>query len=769
MPLRSRGARGFPADARGAFLADRSREAAPPPESLYMECAPEGAGRGMRVRSRPRPLLLLSLAALAMALALLGCHRGKPAGEAEQGGRPLEGGRISTKVEETATRNVTTLWALERRRKVVAGYGVADITLTPVEPGKGGLEIQEREVGACSPEWRSSARMALCNAALLVGRPLDDQKVGLSVFGPLDGPSAGASVAVALLSALTGTPLELPALPGPAPMTESGAQLSNRPEPVMSAVAQPDATLGAVWALPQKLDAAQQALRTRVLIPAGQRRDYDSSATPPAWVDVVDRGRALKVEVKEAGTLAQAYEGFTGQPLPWPAAASAPKLEGTSNEWLVGAAKRRLSAAGDDLARAGKAAPEVLDRTTQLGAFDAAAAEVTYQMAYSFLADADYGAALEIATEVQRHCGIGLRMNRVLEAWAKKDRDLAALPDLARAQAPDPKKLDSFRQRIDEVAAEVQVNPDEPSLGDLVSLADTYAVGLSGAALLKREQDGFLQDVRDAEKPTEALEATRRLLALYATADATLTMADSRIGVGLGTGGPEAPKSQDLLPWTALMEAAARANLEYIERGIVAARAGDVGLPPEEFRRWLLAQDADFARCVGCIAALDQLESFVGKEGRRPEIARYGLAVEGLTLSSLLVARYYSVDTRFDRATLQASPTNRTALQPMLEQSRARANALLVEARAAKAATVVPSCSLAAAEALLRRMPADPARKLEALGLYWRASLYARTSTLFAVPVEVKEPKAGAKAKSKSGGKAKTGAAPKKAPAAKAG
>lgn len=701
-----------------------------------------------------------------MAVALLGCRRRTHGAEEEQGGRPLEGGRISTKVEEPVTRNAMTLWALERRREVLSGFGVADITVTPVERGKGGLEIQEREVGACSAEWRASAQMALCNAALLVGRPLDDQKVVLSVFGPLDGPSAGASVSVALLSALTGVPLELPASPGPAPMTESGVQLSNRPEPVMSAVAQPDATLGAVWALPQKLDAAQEARRSRLLIPTGQRRDYDHAATPPAWIDVVDRGQALKVEVKEAGTLAQAFEGFTAQPLPWPAGGGTPKLEGTSNEWLVGAAKRRLSAAGDDLARAAKAPPEVLDRGTALGAFDPAAAEVTYQMAYSFLADADYGAALEVAAEVQRACGVGLRMNRVLEAWAKRDEDLGALPDIARAQAPDPKKIEAFIQRIEEVAGEAQVNLDEPSLADLVSLADSYAVGLSAAALVKREQDGFLEDVRRAERPRAALEAARRLLTLYATADATLVMAESRVGVGIGAGGPAAPKGEDLHAWSALMEAAARANLEYIERGIVSARASDVGMPREEFRRWLLALDPDYARCVGCIAALDQLESLVGKEGRRPEIARYGLSVEGLTLSSLLVARYYSIDTRFDRATLQASPTNRTALQPMLDQSRTRATALLTEARAAKASTIVSSCSIATAEALLRRMPADPARKLEALGLYWRASLYARTSTLFAVPVEAKEPKAGSKSKAKSSGKAKSAA--KKEPAAKA-
>lgn len=712
-----------------------------------------------------RPMPFASLCALGLALSLAlsaGCRRGH--GE-HAGGKPAEGGRVTRGKEPEAERTLVTLWALERGNHSRSGYAVATLHAKKASKGGATLAVEVENCLETAPDWKASAFSAWANAALLVGDPLGDLSFELRAVGPLDGPSAGGAIAVAMLSAITGTPLELPERPGETVMTESGHQRSSRLEPALCGVASPDGTIGAAQSLARKLRECPRALRTLLLVPEGQRRAWDSDSEPADWVDLVTLGQTEEVEVAEVGTLAQAFESFTATPLPWPKGAKATERKAASGEPLMAAAKRRIARTGDDLGRAEKATPEELDRCREKGLFDLRAAQTTYDLAYSLLADADYGAALEVAGEVQRDTLVGIRATRALRAWDEGEREPERLAEAAKAQRPDRGPIEGFAGALHQALTEAGANLEEPTVGDALALGDTLAQGLAAAALLRREEAGFAAALAGAEGEASAMAALRQMLWLDAWAETESTIARDCALVGLGqTGSALAKGAFD--PWTARLEAAARANLDYIEGRVLPERARDVRMQPDAFRRWLLTWDGDLAACEGRIAALDTLEALMGKEGRLPEIARNGLAREAFALSGVLVARYYCLDTRFDPASRQAAPTNLTSLNPMLELARERAESLVAEAREAGAPVASARSLLALADAAKRRFPSDPVRKSDALGALWRASLSARLATLLAVPEEKPKPKSSSA--SKSSKSAKEGAAAKKeAPAEK--
>ena len=61
-----------------------------------------------------------------------------------------------------------------------------------------------------------------------------------------------------------------------------------------------------------------------MLVPIGQRYDYDTNQEK--LVDLVEAGQKLGVEVREVGTIFDAYEALTGHSLPRPTGGSTPQM-----------------------------------------------------------------------------------------------------------------------------------------------------------------------------------------------------------------------------------------------------------------------------------------------------------------------------------------------------------------------------------------------------------------------------------------------------------
>ncbi len=64
----------------------------------------------------------------------------------------------------------------------------------------------------------------------------------------------------------------------------------------MTGTVNPDGTIGPVGGIPHKIEGAAAAGKTLVLVPGGQRYDYDYAAGQS--VDLVQVGQRLGIEVK---------------------------------------------------------------------------------------------------------------------------------------------------------------------------------------------------------------------------------------------------------------------------------------------------------------------------------------------------------------------------------------------------------------------------------------------------------------------------------------
>jgi len=165
------------------------------------------------------------------------------------------------------------------------------------KPGELRVGFFQEEVEGTGQQWQSSGWIAVLLASMLEGINPTDYEFSFSSGGWIDGPSAGGLMTVGVLAALRGAKV--------------------RDDVTMTGTINPDGTIGPVGGIPHKLDGAAKAGKKLVLVPIGQRYDYDTNQEK--LVDLVEAGKKLGVEVREVGTVFDAYEALTGEQLPQPA------------------------------------------------------------------------------------------------------------------------------------------------------------------------------------------------------------------------------------------------------------------------------------------------------------------------------------------------------------------------------------------------------------------------------------------------------------------
>jgi hypothetical protein len=196
----------------------------------------------------------------------------------------------------TAWRDLDALWFRERGEVRLSGTTRLRATATPSREGAVRVVVLEEYAGATGAQWRASVWLAAFLASQILDRDLTENRFNISVGGIVDGPSAGALMAVGFLAALTGAPV--------------------RPDASVTGALAPDGSLLPVEGIPEKLPAAQRAGKRIVGIPAGQARTTDARGET---VDVVARGRALGIRVVEVEDLYDAYALLTGRRIERPA------------------------------------------------------------------------------------------------------------------------------------------------------------------------------------------------------------------------------------------------------------------------------------------------------------------------------------------------------------------------------------------------------------------------------------------------------------------
>jgi predicted S18 family serine protease len=197
-------------------------------------------------------------------------------------------------------RSFDALWYRRESGQILSGVTRVRATVSPNRERRVSVGVFEEHAGSVGIQWRTSVWIASFLAAQLLGKQLTDHRFSISVGGTIDGPSAGALMAVGFLAAMTGEAMH--------------------EKTTLTGALAPDGTLMPIAGIPAKLAAAQRGGKTVVGIPAGQSVVFQAD-TP---VDVTALGRSLGVRVVEVPDLYAAYALLTGKtlarPLPVPAA-----------------------------------------------------------------------------------------------------------------------------------------------------------------------------------------------------------------------------------------------------------------------------------------------------------------------------------------------------------------------------------------------------------------------------------------------------------------
>jgi hypothetical protein len=339
--------------------------------------------------------------------------------------------------------------------------GGASTVIVGVEPNpRGSLRVgfYEDVAGGSGTTWRASGWMASVLAFLTLGVDLSQYRISFDVAGQIDGPSAGGLLTTALLAALLGDTV--------------------RPDATMTGIINPDGTIGPVGGIPHKIDGAAERGKKLVLVPYGQRFDVDMKLKRP--VDLVERGRARGVEVREVRHLAEVYAALTGRPLPLAKPTGDPQPE----------VSRAVQAKVRDRAQAlfGRC-QGLATKIKAAGQLDEALQGMAGQAARSLtLADQAFGQGLfavaydrlVTATVLAESAVLGVEVSRAF----REGGEAGARRYLESLRKPASTKLDALIKRLDQTSAK--------TLADGAALAEGYgmATEAAGSLLLSQMREG---------------------------------------------------------------------------------------------------------------------------------------------------------------------------------------------------------------------------------------------------------------------------------------
>ena len=497
----------------------------------------------------------------------------------------------------------------------------------------------EEEVAGTGPQWRAAGWMAVILSSFLLGIDPMDYRFTYDVGGYIDGPSAGAFMTVATLSCLLGDEV--------------------KPDVTMTGIINPDGTIGPVGGIAHKLDGAAAKGKKLMLIPAGQRNsiDYNNEET----VDVIERGRRQGIQVKEVTDIYEAYELLTGSPLPRAVASrnGRPELPGSSFDRVKAKAKEwytrywQFRSEYDSLQQDVK-----MDFTDEL----MTSADEQGQRSYSYydqgMATAAYGEAMGAAMKA----GVAFHAAKVVEAYVLGGGEDSALSYVD--------SLSSVNLRADAILDRLQSQPAR-TLGDVVALGDAYGQSTVAMGLVDLA-NGVLQDEYGyAEDDSSKAAALAKAALYFAIADHALQLAEDSIEMGMGYGSLPAPPEDRVRSMSELLRKAAEANLNYFDTVVLDDVARNVGAHPDLIRSQFAGSDFDYMFAISSLNALPTIQEKAGP-GEAGLYATLGAALNSYTLSSTLVAKYYSLGAQIDEDGNLVGVSNEREMIDMLDFAERR-------------------------------------------------------------------------------------------------
>lgn len=596
-----------------------------------------------------------------------------------------------TPLSQERTVHVTAL-AYYTNREGRADGTAHTMTVTVRRKEEPGLRVGifNSEVEGTGPMWRASAWSAVTFASLLLGVNPEHFEFSFDAGGGrIDGPSAGGLTTVAVLAALLGDDV--------------------REDAAMTGTINPDGTIGPVGGIPQKIMGAKKKGKTLVLIPAGQRYDYDQNLQEN--VDVIEKGKKEGITVREVGDIFEAYEILTGKPLPY--------LPQTGSIDMPARAYEKMRAHADEyLARYHKAVETLhsLSKDAQEGR------------------EPDYGHEQARLAQQAIEQGLGaLAMQRAWEAaWDAESSLQAAQLDEAYNQHGLNGVIDmvkaSMSSRADFDAVVQKLKAEAPrSASETIALMNAWS-DLAIALGYKSRGDELVNYVIKNEKK---LKEDKELDYLYEAAydyyvasiylDATRKDAD--MGYGFGTAPPPDPNRMAVM--ADLMRHAADANMALFDSIIVNALAEQNDISMQRAKSWLMEHNEDYADAMYARAGVNILWDEVWEEPERSQMI-YGCSLAAWGNSAMLIAKYYSLGARKDKNGEIVAFRHERALDNMLDLSIQRTKEAIQLVSAEE-----PATPLYYAEVGKMWQHGTPEEQVLSLYYEWQATLFAQTLAYF--------------------------------------
>lgn len=584
---------------------------------------------------------------------------------------------------------VDALWFGFDGQQGIGGTSRVQVAIEPNDVGDLRVGFFESEVGGTGPQWRTAGWMSVITASLLLGINPSQFEFSFDVAGRIDGPSAGALMTTAVLAGLLGDQID--------------------PSMTMTGTINPDGTIGPVGGIPHKIAGAAEAGKTTVLVPAGQRFDYDYNAGQA--VDLVQVGNQHGVEVILVPDIYTAYRLLTGSELPVIApvgTASMPpdafnKYRAGTTDWYARYQEERNKFLA--------LPPEVQEYRVDIIAF----ADELATRADSLLGEGQVARSFQLMWEAAAFVKVGTQAAELDNLYLTQG--LEAMVARVDASAASQTRLLALVQKL-----EAQ-NPRTAT--DTVALIDAAAY-LSAAQGLIFQANQAIDDLQYTEyTEDDILTAIYTSAFNYALADFYIEVADDTMSIGMGFGGTPAPDLETLNTMAEIFRRGAESNIAYFDSVILGPFAEQNGYSLDLAK--LIFTEADNTYLTA-IAAVNGADALIGSM-QKPEaqaIMQLGASLLGFNQSAIVIAEYYSLDARLDEFGAVVEYGRQTALAEMLQLANERADVWL-----SGVANDEPVSSLYYYDNARLERQGDAFEQLDALADFWHAAVLSEVLAIF--------------------------------------
>ncbi len=516
--------------------------------------------------------------------------------------------------------------------------------------------------------------------------------------GYIDGPSAGALTTGGVLAALLGdTP---------------------RDDVTMTGTINPDGTIGPVGGISHKLEGAQAAGKKIVLIPAGQRYDYDENLK--RQVDLVKKGKKLGLDVRLVSNIFDAYQIFTGKPLPMPRPTLTAQLPPRAFDKLEAGARYWLGRYEDARNRINNLPEEI--RQEYLPTYGDEQAQLARSALEQGMAAVAYQRAMEAAVDAE----INLQEGLLDELYNENPDNLESLINHVKAARSSQEAMQGVIERL--AAEQPRTVSDAIALADGWSvLADAWGANVDGDAALQKFVAAMQKAQQGEDVDTEqTIDLLWDAVYYYTLANLELEIARQSAEIGLGFGTSPSPDPNRLLAMAELMRHAADANLELFESVVLdEAIAKPRGLSRDAARALLAQWDDMFESAWLVRLGYRVLKDEVWEEPSHA-LLELGSSLNMWAGTSTLIAKYYSLGAQMDEEGNLQGFRNEKALVEMLRLAETRARDMVD--LTAKEDPVWPLFYLNVAQVWRQGTPED---QLWALYYYWTSIAEAHMTAYF--------------------------------------